>query len=156
MKTGIFRDELPGERKSIINTLLWGWMVVISILGFLAFYLGVQLAQVDRIIQVMVPGMGADQFMLLQQRLSHAVNRLSVEIVWIAILGGIFVVIGAVYTFNMIVRPLRRLVRYAEGEEVDPPEFKNNHEIKQLTTVLIARSGGPTESESLAGRTSAN
>ena len=35
MKTGIFRDELPGERKSIINLLMTGYLVVISILGYM-------------------------------------------------------------------------------------------------------------------------
>ena len=42
-KNSIFRDELPGEKKSIINLLMTGYIVVISCLGYAAFFLYVQL-----------------------------------------------------------------------------------------------------------------
>ena len=47
MKTGIFRDELPGEKKSIVNLLMTGYIVVISCLGYAAFYIFIQMVQVD-------------------------------------------------------------------------------------------------------------
>ena len=49
----IFRDELPGEKKSIINLLMTGYIVVISCLGYAAFFLYVQLGQVERIVGTM-------------------------------------------------------------------------------------------------------
>ena len=52
-KNSIFRDELPGEKKSIINLLMTGYIVVISCLGYAAFFLYVQLGQVERIVSTM-------------------------------------------------------------------------------------------------------
>ena len=52
-KNSIFRDELPGEKKSIINLLMTGYIVVISCLGYAAFFLYVQLGQVERIVGTM-------------------------------------------------------------------------------------------------------
>jgi len=148
MALGIFREELPGERKSIINTLMWGWLLVISILGYLAFYLTIQLDQIDRILAAMTPGMRGEEFFVLQNRLVQALDRLKTEVQWLAVLGSVFAVIGAVYTFNLIVRPLRKLVRYLEGESEDLPEIKNNNEIKQIIHALPAPSplaqGTPT------------
>ncbi len=136
MKTGIFRDELPGERKSIINTLMWGWILVISILGYFAFYLTIQLEQVNLLLEKMPPGLTGDEFTFIQNRLTKTIGRLETEILWLAVLGSVFAVIGGLYTFNLVVRPLRKLVRLAEGEPVEPPEIKSNNEIKQLLTAI--------------------
>lgn len=136
MKTGIFRDELPGERKSIINTLMWGWILVISILGYFAFYLTIQLDQVNMLLKSMPPGLTGEEFTFVQNKLSNTITRLETEILWLAVLGSLFAIIGGVYTFNLVVRPLRKLVKLAEGEPVEPPEIKSNNEIKQLLTAI--------------------
>jgi len=144
MKTGIFRDELPGERKSIINLLMTGYLVVVSILGYMAFYLSIQMGQIDRVIQQMQPAsMTADEINVIKERLSMTTNRLSNESKWIAILGGLFAIIGGIYTYNLVIRPLRKLVAYAETGEGELPEIKVNNEIKQLMTAIT---GGPTPS----------
>jgi hypothetical protein len=44
---------LPGEKKSIINLLMTGYIVVISCLGYAAFFLYVQLGQIERIVGTM-------------------------------------------------------------------------------------------------------
>jgi hypothetical protein len=143
MKTGIFRDELPGERKSIINLLMTGYLVVISILGYMAFYLHIQMGQIDRVIHEMQPAsMTADEINVIKERLSMSTNRLSNEAKWIAILGIAFSLIGGLYTYNLVIRPLRKLVTYAETGEGELPEIKNNNEIKQLMTAIT---GGPAE-----------
>jgi len=144
MKTGIFRDELPGERKSIINLLMTGYLVVISILGYMAFYLHIQMGQIDRVVHEMKPAsMTADEINVVKERLSMSTNRLSNEAKWIAILGIAFSLIGGIYTYNLVIRPLRKLVTYAETGEGELPEIKNNNEIKQLMTAIT---GEPTES----------
>ncbi len=144
MKTGIFRDELPGERKSIINLLMTGYLVVISILGYMAFYLHIQMGQIDRVIHEMQPAsMTADEINVIKDRLSMSANRLSNEAKWIAILGIAFSVIGGLYTYNLVIRPLRKLVTYAENGEGELPEIKVNNEIKQLMTAITR---GPAES----------
>ena len=138
MKTGIFRDELPGERKSIINLLLTGYLVVISILGYMAFYLSIQMGQIDRIIHELKPAaMTVEEINVVKARLSMAAIRLSNESKWLAILGGLFAIIGAIYTYNLVIRPLRKLVAYAETGEGELPEIKNNNEIKQLMTAIV-------------------
>ena len=144
MKTGIFRDELPGERKSIINLLMTGYLVVISILGYMAFYMSIQMGQIDRVIHEMNPAaMTVDEINVVKERLSMTANRLSNEAKWIAILGVAFSVIGGLYTYNLVIRPLRKLVAYAETGEGELPEIKNNNEIKQLMTAIT---GGAAES----------
>ena len=50
-KKSIFREELPGEKKSIVNLLMTGHIVTISCLGYMAFFLYIQLSQVDRIVR---------------------------------------------------------------------------------------------------------
>jgi hypothetical protein len=70
-------------------------------------------------------------------------DRLSNEAMWIAILGGVFSLIGGIYTYNLVIRPLRKLVTYAETGEGELPEIKVNNEIKQLMTAIT---GGTTES----------
>jgi hypothetical protein len=148
MKTGIFRDELPGERKSIINLLMTGYLVVISILGYMAFYLSIQMGQIDRVIHQMQPAsMTADEINVIKERLSMTTNRLSNEAKWIAILGGLFAVIGGIYTYNLVIRPLRKLVTYAETGEGELPEIKVNNEIKQLMTAITDKTPQPQESQ---------
>jgi hypothetical protein len=137
MKTGIFRDELPGERKSIINLLMTGYLVVVSILGYMAFYLSIQMGQIDRVIHQMQPAsMTVGEINVIKARLSMTTTRLSNESKWLAILGGLFAVIGGIYTYNLVIRPLRKLVTYAETGEGELPEIKVNNEIKQLMTAI--------------------
>jgi len=146
MKTGIFRDELPGERKSIINLLMTGYLVVISILGYMAFYLHIQMGQIDRVVHEMKPAsMTVDEINVIKERLSMTTNRLSNEAKWIAILGVAFSVIGGLYTYNLVIRPLRKLVTYTETGEGELPEIKVNNEIKQLMTAITGGSAEPTE-----------
>lgn len=140
MKLGIFRDELPGERKSIINLLMTGYMVVIAILGYMAFYLNIQMNQVERVLNGIDPvAMSAEEFNVLKENLTRTTNRLANEAVWIAVIGSLFSLIAGGYTYSMIIRPLRKLVHYTETGEGDLPEIKNNNEIKQLMTAITAR-----------------
>ncbi len=140
MKTGLFREELPGEKKSIINLLLTGYLVVISVLGYFAFYLSIQLIQMERVLEAVKPEtLNAEQINVLVERLLLSTGRMHDEIIWLAILGSVFTIIGGIYTYNMVVRPLRKLVAYAEMEKNDLPEIKTNNEIKQLMTVMIER-----------------
>ena len=137
MKTGIFRDELPGEKKSIINLLMTGYLVVISILGYMAFYLTIQMGQIDRILQQMDrDALTTEQFNVLRDRLSITTKRLSVEVRWLAVLGSLFALIGGAYTYNMIIRPLRKLITCVEEGSDDLPEISSNNEIKQLMTAF--------------------
>lgn len=146
MKTGIFRDELPGERKSIINLLMTGYLVVISILGYMAFYLHIQMGQIDRVVHEMKPAsMTVDEINVVKERLSMTTSRLSNEAKWIAILGIAFSVIGGLYTYNLVIRPLRKLVTYTETGEGELPEIKVNNEIKQLMTAITSESTEPSE-----------
>ena len=147
MKTGIFRDELPGEKKSIINLLMTGYLVVISILGYMAFYLTIQMGQVDRIIlQMDRDALTTEQFNTLRDRLSVTTNRLSTEVIWLAILGSLFALVGGAYTYNLIIRPLRKLVTCLEEGRDDLPEIKVNNEIKQLMTAIYTAQGKPLPS----------
>jgi len=140
MKTGIFRDELPGEKKSIINLLLTGWLVVVSILGYVAFYLSIQFSQVDRILASMDHAvLSTEQFNTIKDQLMRTTQRLHTEVIWISILGGFFSIIGGFYTYSMVVRPLRKLVAYAEEGKEDLPEINQNNEIKQLMTLITEK-----------------
>jgi len=148
MKLGIFRDELPGERKSIINLLMTGYLVVISILGYMAFYLSIQMGQADRVIHEMNPAsMTAEEINVVKERLSMTVNRLSSDAKWIALLGVLFSLIGLIYTYNLVVRPLRKLVVFAETGQGELPEIKNNNEIKQLMTAIAGPPNPPHENQ---------
>ena len=125
-KNSIFRDELPGEKKSIINLLMTGYIVVISCLGYAAFFLYVQLGQVERIVTTMnTETMQPDQ--------------LKNEMIGMAIFGSIICVIGGLYTISMVIRPLKKLVEFAEQKgKTELPEIKSNTEIKQLATAITA------------------
>ena len=134
----IFREELPGERKSIINLLMTGYIVAISCMGYIAFYLSIQLGQMDRITQTMnVETFTAEQFDLLKKRVLKATRQIRNEVIGLAIVGCILSIIGGIYTFNLVIQPLRQLVQYAEDRKVtDPPRIKTNNEIKQLSTAI--------------------
>lgn len=137
-KNPIFRDELPGEKKSIINVLMTGYIVSISCLGYMAFFLFVQLGQVDRIVQTINPeSMTAEQMTVLKNRVTRSTEQLKDEMLGVAIVGSLVSIIGAAYTFSLIIRPLNRMIEYASLQsEIDPPEFNSNTELKQLTTAI--------------------
>jgi|GEM_PF-342329 len=137
-RTGIFREELPGEKKSIVNLLMTGYIVVISCLGYAAFYIFIQMVQLERIVstinvQVQTP----EQVQLLKDRMIRTTGQLRNEVVCLAIFGSLICLIGGVYTINMVVRPLRKIVEFTENNGKPPlPEFKTNTELKQLATAL--------------------
>lgn len=141
-KNRLFREERPGEKKSIINLLLTGYIAVISILGYTAFYLNIQLGQVGRVLPSLEHDiLTQEQFSFLKSSFERSLHQLQSEIVWLAVLGSLFSLIGGIYTYNMVVRPLRQLVRYVEEGNDDPPEIKANNEIKQLITAIDAIAG---------------
>ncbi|MEC9019165.1 MAG: hypothetical protein VYE03_03315 [Nitrospinota bacterium] len=139
-KNSIFRDELPGEKKSIINLLMTGYIVVISCLGYAAFFLYVQLGQVERIVATMnTETLQPDQLELLKDRVMRSAGQLKNEMIGMAILGSIVSIIGGLYTIKMVIRPLKKLVRFAEENgKTELPEIKSNTEIKQLATAITA------------------
>ncbi len=139
-KNSIFRDELPGEKKSIINLLMTGYIVVISCLGYAAFFLYVQLGQVERIVATMnTETLQPDQLELLKDRVMRSAGQLKNEMIGMAILGSIISIIGGLYTIKMVIRPLKKLVRFAEENgKTELPEIKSNTEIKQLATAITA------------------
>jgi methyl-accepting chemotaxis protein len=135
----IFRDELPGEKKSIINLLMTGHIVTISCLGYMAFFLFIQLGQVTRIVNTIdADNMSTEQINLLKERVTGSVGQWQNEMVGLAIFGSIVSIIGGIYTINMVIRPLNKLIKFAEKEgSAEPlPEFKSNTEIKQLATAI--------------------
>ena len=137
-KNPIFRDELPGEKKSIINLLMTGYIVVISCLGYAAFFLYVQLGQVERIVATMnTETMQPDQLEFLKDRVIRSANQLKNEMIGVAIFGGIICIIGGLYTMSMVIRPLKKLVQFTEEKgKAELPEIKSNTEIKQLATAI--------------------
>jgi|SaaInlStandDraft_2_1057019.scaffolds.fasta_scaffold06041_4 methyl-accepting chemotaxis protein len=141
IKNSIFREELPGEKKSIVNLLMTGYIVTISCLGYMAFFLFIQLGQVTRIVGTIDPNhMTSDQVNLLKERVSRSVGQWQNEMIGLAIFGSIVSIIGGIYTINMVIRPLNKLVNFAnkEGRAESLPEFKSNTEIKQLATAITA------------------
>ena len=137
-KNSIFRDELPGEKKSIINLLMTGYIVVISCLGYAAFFLYVQLGQVERIVSTMnTETLQPDQLELLKERITRSAVQLKNEMIGMAVVGTIVSIIGGIYTISMVIRPLKKLVRFAEENgKTELPEIKSNTEIKQLATAI--------------------
>ena len=137
-KNSIFRDELPGEKKSIINLLMTGYIVVISCLGYAAFFLYVQLGQVERVISTMnTETLQPDQLELLKERITRSAVQLKNEMIGMAVVGTIVSIIGGLYTISMVIRPLKKLVRFAEENgKTELPEIKSNTEIKQLATAI--------------------
>jgi len=140
IKNSIFREELPGEKKSIVNLLMTGHIVTISCLGYMAFFLFIQLGQVTRIIDTIDPNMTTEQVNLLKERVSRSVGQWQNEMIGLAIIGSIISIIGGIYTINMVIRPLNKLIIFAnkEGRTEPLPEFKSNTEIKQLATAITA------------------
>jgi nitrogen fixation/metabolism regulation signal transduction histidine kinase len=143
----IFREELPGEKKSIVNLLMTGYIVTISCLGYAAFYLYSQLGQFERIVKNMQPEtQTAEQIGFLKNRITNSADRLKGEMVGLAIIGSLVSIIGGLYTINMVVRPLKKLIQYADSEGGTPlPEIKTNNEIKQLSAALERLTQSPTE-----------
>ena len=137
-KNSIFRDELPGEKKSIINLLMTGYIVVISCLGYAAFFLYVQLGQVERIVSTMnTETLQPDQLELLKERITRSAVQLKNEMIGMAVVGTIVSIIGGLYTISMVIQPLKKLVRFAEENgKTELPEIKSNTEIKQLATAI--------------------
>jgi len=135
----IFRDELPGEKKSIINLLMTGHIVTISCLGYMAFFLFIQLGQVTRIVNTIdASNMSTEQINLIKERVTRSVGQWQNEMIGLAIFGSIVSIIGGIYTINMVIRPLNTLIKFAdkEGNSEPLPEFKSNTEIKQLATAI--------------------
>ena len=137
-RNSIFRDELPGEKKSIINLLMTGYIVVISCLGYAAFFLFVQLGQVERIVGTMnTQTLTPDQMELLKDRIIRSAGQLKSEMIGMAIVGSLISIIGGLYTISMVIKPLKKLVRYAEERgTTELPEIKSNTELKQLATAI--------------------
>ena len=136
----IFRDELPGEKKSIINLLMTGYIVVISCLGYAAFFLYVQLGQVERIVGTMnTETLEPKQLELLKDRVKRSASQLKNEMLGMAVFGTLICVIGGLYTISMVIRPLKKLVQFAEEDgKTELPEIKSNTELKQLATAIEA------------------
>ena len=134
----IFRDELPGEKKSIINLLMTGYIVVISCLGYAAFFLYIQLGQVERIVGTMnTETLEPKQLDLLKDRVTRSAAQLKNEMLGMAVFGTIICVIGGLYTITMVIRPLKKLVQFAEEDgRTELPEIKSNTELKQLATAI--------------------
>ncbi len=145
----IFREERPGEKKSLINVLMTGYLVTISCLGYAAFYLYIQLSQVERIVQAIQPEtLTAEQVDLLKTRVTRGTTQLRNEMIGLAVVGSLVAVIGGIYTFNLVLRPLRRLVDYTESRgQGTLPEFKSNHEMKQLAEALSQWRDHPPEAD---------
>jgi len=137
-QNSIFRDELPGEKKSIINLLMTGYIVVISCLGYAAFFLYIQLGQVERIVGTMdTQTLTPDQIELLKNRIIRSAVQLKNEMLGMALVGTLVCIIGGFYTVSMIIKPLKKLVRFAEERgTTELPEIKSNTEIKQLATAI--------------------
>ena len=134
----IFRDELPGEKKSIINLLMTGYIVVISCLGYAAFFLYVQLGQIERIVGTMnTETLEQKQLELLKDRVTRSAVQLKNEMLGMAVFGTVICVIGGLYTISMVIRPLKKLVQFAEENgKTELPEIKSNTELKQLATAI--------------------
>ena len=137
-RNSIFRDELPGEKKSIINLLMTGYIVVISCLGYAAFFLYVQLGQVERIVGTMnTETLEPKQLELLKDRVKRSASQLKNEMLGMAVFGTLICVIGGLYTISMVIRPLKKLVQFAEEDgKTELPEIKSNTELKQLATAI--------------------
>ncbi|MZH45851.1 MAG: HAMP domain-containing protein [Nitrospinae bacterium] len=115
-----------------------GYIVVISCLGYAAFFLYIQLGQIERIVGTMdTKNLAPDQMELLKTRVIRSAGQLKNEMIGMAIVGSLVSVIGGFYTVSMIIKPLKRLVTFAEERgTTELPEMKSNTEIKQLATAI--------------------
>ena len=81
----------------------------------MAFFLFIQLGQVTRIVDAIdANNMTTEQVNLLKGRVSRSVGQWQNEMVGLAIIGSIVSIIGGIYTINMVIRPLNKLVNFAE------------------------------------------
>ena len=111
----IFRDELPGEKKSIMTLLMTGYFVAVSCMGYMAFYIYVQLSQMDRIIVAMnSESMTMEQLGLLQSRVLGATGQLREEVIVLAIIGTVVCIIGGLYIFNINLKSAPRRRKFFE------------------------------------------
>ncbi|MZG29455.1 MAG: HAMP domain-containing protein [Nitrospinae bacterium] len=115
-----------------------GYIVVISCLGYAAFFLYIQLGQIERIVGTMdTKNLAPDQMELLKTRVIRSAGQLKNEMIGMAIVGSLVSVIGGFYTVSMIIKPLKKLVTFAEERgTTELPEMKSNTEIKQLATAI--------------------
>ncbi len=134
----IFREERPGERKTISTLLMTGYFVAVSFIAYMAFFLNIELTQMDRITsQMNVESLSAEQFNLMKMRVMLASGKIRKDVIWLAVVGAIVSIMGGMYTYNLVVKPLRRLVSHTEdGGATSAPEIKTNNEIKQLMTAI--------------------
>ena len=134
----IFREERSGERKTISTLLMTGYFVAVSFMGYMAFFLNIQLTQMNRItLQMNVETLSIEQFNLLKKRVVRATKQIRNEVIWLAVIGTMVSIIGGMYTYNLVVKPLRMLVSHTENQETKmAPEIKTNNEIKQLLTAV--------------------
>ena len=134
----IFREERSGERKTISTLLMTGYFVTVSFMGYMAFFLNIQLTQMSRItMQMNIETLSIEQFNLLKKRVVRATKQIRNEVIWLAIIGTLVSIIGGMYTYNLVVKPLRMLVSHTENDEIKKaPEIKTNNEIKQLLTAI--------------------
>ena len=105
----------------------------------MAFFLFIQLGQVTRIVNTIdANNMSTEQINLIKERVTKSVGQWQNEMIGLAIFGSIVSIIGGIYTINMVIRPLNKLIKFAEKEgSAEPlPEFKSNTEIKQLATAI--------------------
>ena len=78
-----------------------------------------------------------DQIELLKNRIIRSAVQLKNETIGMALVGTLVCIIGGFYTVSMIIKPLRKLVRFAEERgTTELPEIKSNTEIKQLATAI--------------------
>ena len=115
-----------------------GYIVVISCLGYAAFFLYVQLGQVERIVGTMnTETLEPKQLELLKDRVKRSASQLKNEMLGMAVFGTLICVIGGLYTISMVIRPLKKLVQFAEEDgKTELPEIKSNTELKQLATAI--------------------
>ncbi|MFQ5450525.1 MAG: hypothetical protein ACE5E9_07830 [Nitrospinaceae bacterium] len=151
----IFREELPGEKKSIVTLLMTGYLATISCLGYAAFYIYIEMGQVDRIVQtIQTQHQTPEQIELIKSRVSRSTHQLRNEMLGLAVLGSLMTLIGGIYTFNLVVRPLRKIIAFTEKNGgTGLPEFKTNNEIKQLATAvtgLVSRFNDSSRKEDAA------
>ena len=93
------------------------------------------------------------QMELLKNRVVRSAGQLKNEMIGMALFGSLISVIGGFYTVSMIIKPLKKLVLFAEKRgKTELPEFKSNTEIKQLATAITELTDNlnqmaPTEKE---------
>jgi nitrate/nitrite-specific signal transduction histidine kinase len=82
------------------------------------------------------------QLELLKDRVTRSAVQLKNEMLGIAVFGTIICVIGGLYTISMVIRPLKKLVQFAEENgKTELPEIKSNTELKQLATAIEVLTG---------------